>query len=206
MLVLFLSGFLMSFLASVPPGPVNLWLINQVLARPQSRHQGYIWGVMTADLTYIAAAIWSYFFWLQSTNLVISGELTFLSGIFITFLGLVSLWRNHQHLHKPKNSSNIIQYGEDYVSGLVICGSNIMLLVFWLFMANVLASYHLVINEMTDYLAFMLGCLLGDCLWFNGLVWLLNRGINLMPQNLLWRFQTLIALGLIAFGLFTACR
>jgi threonine/homoserine/homoserine lactone efflux protein len=206
MFLLFLSGILMSFLASVPPGPVNLWLVNQALARPKSRHQAYIRGVMTADLTYIAAAMWSYFFWLKSTNLVISSELTFLSGIFITFLGLVSLWRNHQRLQKPKNDPNLSQYGEDYLTGLVICGSNIMLLVFWLFMANLLASYHLFMNEMTDYLAFMLGCLLGDWLWFNGLVWLLRRGINLMPQNLLWRFQTLIALGLIAFGLFTACR
>jgi threonine/homoserine/homoserine lactone efflux protein len=206
MFLLFLSGILLSFIASVPPGPVNLWLVNQALARPQSRHQAYIWGVITADLTYIAVAMWSYFFWLQSTKLVISSELTFLSGAFITFLGLVSLWRNHQRLQKPPNTQIIHQYSEDYFIGLVICGSNIMLLVFWLFMANLLASYQLFMTEMPDYLAFMLGCLLGDWLWFNGLAWLLGRGINLISPNLLWRFQTLTALGLIAFGLFTACR
>ncbi len=196
----------MAFVASVPPGPVNLWLINQVLARPQARHYGYISGVILADLSYIAVAIWAYFFWLKSSPLLIPNDFTFLSGVVIVILGLLSLWRNHRQVHHDSFSPSLRWRGQNFLTGWVICGSNVMLLVFWLFMANLLTSYDLVIRQTTDYLAFMLGCVLGDWLWFNGLVWLLRRGIKLMPQNFISRFQTLIALVLIAFGLFTAYR
>lgn len=205
-LLIFGIGLIMAFLASAPVGPVNLYLANYMLTKPHKAVQNYIWGVITADFTYIGIASGAYFFWLQDSGITLSPFWSIFSGVFIVILGLITLFKNQIPLFKQAKLHPILSNHSDFGFGLMVCGSNVLLLMFWGFMSSILANNGMEINTLGKFLIWLMGILVGDLLWFKGFVWFLQPKLNKLSLTWTHRLQYLIAFSLIVLGLLTACR
>jgi threonine/homoserine/homoserine lactone efflux protein len=202
----FSLGLITAFLASAPIGPVNLYLANYLLTKPSKAVRKYIIGVITADLTYITLASGAYFFWLKGSPLTLSPFWSIFSGIFIIILGLITLFKNQIPFFKQNELPPILGNHSDFGFGLIVCGSNVLLLVFWGFMSSVLVENGLEINTLGQFLIWLAGILSGDVLWFSGFVWFLQPRLNKLSLSWTQRLQYVIAFSLIVVGLLTACR
>ncbi len=206
LMLLAFVGIIAGFVASSPPGPVNLWIASAVLKNPSGKVKYFVYGVILADLAYIALSFFFYFFFLTSTDFEIDKPWTILSGLLIAFIGLVGLIKNNQ---KIKNNPDKVVYKQAFsyfFTGLLICASNLMLFIFWLFIANSMESYNLEITDPIQFVSFLGGIFIGDILWFFIFIWFVKKSSShFKPQNL-YRLQKIIAISIIIFGLFTACK
>lgn len=198
-----LIGLISAFIASAPPGPVNLYLTQVLLEKGKKQANQFIWGVIIADFVYIILGLSAYFFWSKNNWLDWGKSQEILAGVVIMGVGLWSLWKNQKKLAQ---SSSKKKYNSTFWLGLLICGSNSLLFVLWFFIASMYEEYGYVIQSSFQLTVVLLGILLGDLLWFYGYSYFAQKGLAFIKGTHLQKLQTLIAISLILFGLFTACR
>jgi threonine/homoserine/homoserine lactone efflux protein len=203
--LLFGVSIFTAFLASAPVGPVNLWIAQYVIHKENKNVKFFIAGVILADLTYIFLAFWSYFFLSDTYFQHYDKTWGLIGGVLIMGLGLVSLFKNQKKI-KENRSQKPSQPWKAFLMGMLLCASNAMLLIMWLFIAGMYASYHLTLQNELDLFWTMCGMVLGDILWFGLFVYILKRGLAVLPTLNINHLHKLIAFALILFGLFTACR
>ncbi len=204
-LSLFFAALLAGFVASVPVGPINLWIAHRMLQDKKSPVLYFVWGVIMIDLLYVGLGFATYFF--VSSQWSIGKFWHILGGLLMTGIGLISLLKNSQKIrqqHTDVPSSR--QKFHFFLTGVFLCASNVALSVLWFFIAGMFAYHTLILENFYALIPVLLGVGLGDFAWFYVYVFAIRRGSHLLPSVSTKRLQTLIALALIVFGLFTACR
>ncbi len=205
--VLLPIGILSGFIASAPVGPVNLWTAHLMLNRGRFLTRWFVLGVILADMIYITTAISTYYFWPEASYLSLNGWEQILGGLFIMAIGLFSLIKNQKKIQRSDfNGGSGWAPIKSFFTGLLICGSNSMLLLLWLFIAGIFRYYGIEIHSVSELLILLGGILLGDLLWFGGFMEMIHRGRTLIRPIHINRLQKIIAISLVLFGLFTACR
>ncbi len=207
LIILFSTSLICGFIASAPVGPVNLWTAHWLLSRGRKTVIWFLAGVILVDLIYVFLGFWSYFF--LSLDSVFQGgkgwEIA--GGIFIMLVGFYSLAKNQKKATQPQpDHPSALQPWKAFLTGALLCASNSMLFIMWFFIAGVYDSYALAADHVLSLSAVLLGVLVGDLLWFGAFVRLLEKGLTRLRPINLNRLQNLIAISLVLFGLFTACR
>ncbi|GAB4398802.1 MAG: hypothetical protein OHK0053_18050 [Microscillaceae bacterium] len=202
-MTILLAAVLAGFIASAPVGPVNLWIVYRLLQNRQAPVMAFVWGVMVVDLGYVALGFGTYFF--VSSQWFIDKGWHIAGGLLMTAIGLISLFKNQQRV---KNTSATLarEAGQFFLTGLLLCASNVALSVLWFFIASLFEYYQLHILNYGHLLWVLVGVLAGDCLWFYGYVYAIRRGSRALTGLSAQRLQQLVAIAFILFGLFTACR
>lgn len=207
-LYLFLISILSGFVASMPIGPVNLWITQSAMTNRYQSITYFVVGVILADLVYVSLAFSSYFFWFQ-TDLMGGYDrlLGFVGGLIIMSVGIFNIIRNNKKVKNSfQNSSLKIQKYASFFTGLFLTISNAMVFVFWFFIAGVFESNALLVVNLGSLFLVVLGVMLGDTIWFALFTYLLKKGVAKIPQGSLAKMRLILAISLIIFGLFTACK
>ncbi len=204
-LTLLFASIFAGFVASVPVGPVNLWIAHRLLQNRYAPVLFFAFGVIIIDLMYVSAGFVAYFFVAESINI---GKIWhILGGLLMTGIGLMSLVKNRKKI-KEDTSYPAPHYQKlrFFLIGILLCASNVALSVLWFFIAGLFDYYQLAIKSTSHLVVVVLGVALGDLIWFYAYIFGLQQGSRLLPTISTNRLQTLVALALIVFGLFTACR
>lgn len=208
MLNFLIAACLCGFIASAPVGPVNIQLANHCFAK---RRRGIIYflaGVIIVDLAYVALAFWSYFFLESSFQLDFGRAESIISGGLIMALGLYFLWKNQQRLNSNKTAALQLyrKAWQYFAEGFLLCASNLMLFMLWFFIAGIFEQYQMPVTSSSALLSLLVGIFIGDLLWFWLLLTWLHKKREQMNPRQTYRLQKLLAISLVLFGLFTACR
>ena len=206
-ILLFLISLVAGFIASVPIGPVNLWTANLLISRGKKAVYWFLSGVILIDITYVFLGFWVYFFISDKGITSINSGWEIIGGIFIMLVGFLFLVKNQKKVTEQKlNTPSYYHPLKAFFTGAVLCASNSMLFVMWFFIASVYQSYGLEVTNSWALFTVVLGVLAGDIIWFGSFVKVLEKGLTrIQPMNLR-RIQNLIAISLVLFGLFTACK
>lgn len=205
--LLFLVSLIVGFTASAPIGPVNLWAGQLLISRGRKYVQWFLLGVILVDLTYVFLGFWSYFFLTGDGYLPFGKTWEIIGGIFIMMIGLASLAKNQKKAKENKlYRQTHFQPLKVLFTGAALCASNAMLFIMWFFIAKTYAAYGLVSNTPLRLTIVLMGVLVGDVVWFSFFVRLVKKGLTKLRPININRLQKLIAVSLILFGLFTACR
>lgn len=195
------------FIASAPIGPVNLWTANLLISRGKNVVYWFLAGVILVDITYVFLGFWVYFFISDKGIAPLSTGWEIVGGIFIMLVGFLFLVKNQKKVTEQKLQTPSKYHPlRAFVTGALLCASNSMLFVMWFFIASVYKSYSLEVENELALCTVLAGVLLGDLVWFSALVKVLEKGLTRIRPLNLRRLQNLIAVSLVLFGLFTACK
>lgn len=208
LIYIFLSSLIFGFIASAPIGPVNLWTADLLIREGRNQVKWFLIGVILIDLTYVFLGFWSFFFLSDSETIFRASGWEIAGGIFIMMIGFYSLMKNQSKAHQPNFSAPKKSTGPwgAFFTGAFLCASNSMLFIMWLFIAGVYESYGLGIQRPSGLGFVLFGVLIGDIIWFYLFVRLLEAGLTRIKPINMRRLQNLIAISLVLFGLFTACK
>jgi threonine/homoserine/homoserine lactone efflux protein len=203
-ITLFLAAVLAGFVASVPIGPINLWIAHRLLQNRKAPVSYFVLGVILIDLIYVGLGFITYFF--VSSQMSIDKFWHILGGLLMTGIGIMSLLKNSKKIRQQSSEEKISSQKIPFLlTGIFLCASNVALSVLWFFIASIFDYYQLALQSPYQLLLILLGVGLGDIAWFYVYMLAIRHGSHFLPSISTHRLQTLIALALIVFGLFTAC-
>lgn len=196
-------GLVSGFCSSAPLGPINLWLVEALIADTKKAVIWFLTGVVITDLFFAWIAMWGYQEYLKDSGYTKHAQV--LAGVFLVLVGIFTvtkLLKNSESARRAKRGARhgVKQSWKNLAFGATLCGSNPAFLMFWLFVVNfVNQSMDLQVTEFAQFL-FLVGVALGDTLWFGLLAKLVKKGLNLAKPSILLGIRYVIALSFFAFG------
>ena len=200
-----LAGLLSGFCSSAPLGPINLWLIEAIIADTVKSLKWFLLGVILVDMAFASMAVWGYYKYVAGSSYLQPLEIG--AGIFLLMLGVFSFAKlkkdTGQDLGASKKSPLPLGGFKHFMLGMTICGSNPGFLMFWLFVVNFINTSLDLTFTLLGNLIFVLGVGLGDGLWFSFLARLVKKGLNLAKPKILLGIRYAIAFAFLGFGVVT---
>lgn len=167
-LIAFLAGLLISFIASLPTGPVNLSIVHATLLHGKRSGLCIAFGALIVETIYAAMAVFG-------VHLIFSDEiflkrLSLVSIPVLIVLGLVSLFKkDFLKRYEEKKGRN------DFLTGVSLTISNPMLLLFWLTVSAFLRANDWMGENLSDNIAFLGGVSAGVFILFYVLILITSR-------------------------------
>ncbi len=195
-------GLLIGFIAAIPLGPINVFVISQTMKRD---HFHGLLGGLTAcllDTLYCLGAILG----MSHITALINRWVILLKAAAALFLFAISvrLFLQSRKAREPRTERlEIKKTPRPALAVLVMYISNPTLLAFWLGTAGMVTSHYWVTNDgLTPYL-FALACGLGGGLWYFILTRYVSKYHHMFSPRTFRRFFVGMALILSAFGVYT---
>lgn len=167
-LIAYLSGLLISFIASLPTGPVNLSIVHATLLHGKRSGLYIAFGALMVEILYASMAVFG-------IHLIFSDEvfvrrLSLISIPVLIVLGLVSLFKKDflKRYEEKKGRNNLL-------TGVSLTISNPMILVFWLTVSAFLRANDWLGENLMDNIAFMGGVASGISILFYFLILITSR-------------------------------
>jgi len=199
----FLKGILAGLGASIPLGPVGVWVVQRTISRGQ--RSGFVsgMGAAAADTIYAALAVLSLAF---VQRIVGANENWFfaIGGLCIVGLGFKIFITNPiKQLRRKKQTSHLI---EDFISVflLTIANPGAPFLMLGLF-----ASLGLDIDKhsgIPNITIVLLGVILGAAAWWFFLSWIVSRFRQRFRIKQLWYINRIAGLVIVALGVIVAVK
>lgn len=167
-----IAGFLIGFFASIPIGPINIAIILKGLT--DKTGQGMMIGAGTGimDIIYCCAAMFGMSMLVSIPRL----ELLFRFLTFIIFLVFavkaVFLRIPEAHMHHIEDAPGFKRY---FLLGIILYFSNPSFIAFWVTVAGIMHSYHVLASTAYDNTAFAVGTGVGTFTWFFVLLELVKK-------------------------------
>jgi threonine/homoserine/homoserine lactone efflux protein len=167
-LVAFLAGLLISFLASLPTGPVNLSIVHATLVHGKKSGFYIAFGALFIESIYASLSVFG-------VHLIFSDEIflkriSLISIPVLLILGLVSLFKkDFLKRYEPKKGRN------DFLTGISLTISNPMLLLFWITVSAFLRANEWMGENLLDNVAFVGGVTTGISLLFYFLILITSK-------------------------------
>lgn len=198
-----LIGFLIGFLAAVPVGPVNIYIISQTLKR--DFFHGMMAGLTTAflDLFYCLVALIGFFhipvalesnsFWLKIS-----------AGAVLMLLGL-KLFHDARtfRFRVREKDAVIIKSPRPLLGVFLLYISNPSLYAFWIAVAGFVTAHGLLREGLWPAVFFALSCGLGAMVWYFFLVRIVSHYQAKIQENTFKKLLLALGLMLVCFSLFT---
>jgi threonine/homoserine/homoserine lactone efflux protein len=167
-LIAFLAGLIISFIASLPAGPVNLSIVHATLIHGRRSGLHIALGALIIETIYAALAVFG-------VHLIFSDEIflkrvSLVSIPVLIILGLVSLFKkDFLKRYETRNGKN------DFFTGVSLTLSNPMILLFWITVSAFLQANEWMNQDLLNNLAFIGGVSLGVFLLFYFLILITSR-------------------------------
>lgn len=196
-------GIAIGFVAAIPLGPVNVFVVSQTLKR--DFFHGALAGITTAvlDLVYCLVALMGFF----RIKIILSPSLMFMmkaiAGLVVLLISY-RLIRDSKSFSLPQDGDKIPSASARPVLGVILLYvTNPSLYVFWFAVAGTMTGHNLVQNSGWTAIAFAAACGLGSLLWYVLLVrFVSRRQFKINPQTFR-RILYYLGLALACFGLYT---
>ncbi len=198
-----LVGLLIGFIAAIPLGPVNVYVISQTLKRDYVH--GLLGGLAAAvlDVLYPLIALLGFFHIQAALNVHV---ITIMKGLGAAILLLLSyrLLREAKRFVLPLSSEKVQALTARPVIGVfLLYVSNPSVYAFWFAVAGTIIGHSLLGRKIWNTLFFSLACGVGSLLWYLILVrFVASRQRRIRPETFR-KLLVLLALALIAFALYT---
>lgn len=195
-------GLLIGFIAAIPLGPINVFIISQTMKRD---HFHGLLGGLTAcflDTLYCLGAILGMS---QITTLINRWVILLKAGASIfLFLIAIRLYVQSRQEREPRTERlEIKKSPRPALAVLVMYITNPTLLAFWIGIGGMVTSHYWVTNDgLTPYL-FALACGLGGALWYFILTRYVAKYHHMFSPRTFRRFFCGMAVILFAFGAYT---
>ena len=215
-LIAALTGFVSGLLLSMPVGPVNLTIINEVARR------GFVWAVLIGlgasamDVIYCTIAFTGFSSFFGSR--IVKTSMEVFSFAFMLFMGIKFLTAKSVTAPTQLGSAaSLIEKRIDekfrphsaFMTGFVRVMGNMGVLLFWIvaaayFMSHEawLTSYEWVEDNIATKAAFITGVALGANVWFCALSYGVSRGRGRFSEQTLVRMQRFSGFCLLGIGLY----
>ncbi len=195
-------GLLIGFIAAIPLGPINVFIISQTMKR--DFFHGFVGGVTACvlDAFYCLAAILG----MSHITSLINRWVIFLKAFAAILLVAISIRLYRQSRQKPErgvDKAEVKKSAKPVLAVLVMYISNPTLLAFWLGTAGMVTGHYWVTNDgLTPYL-FALACGLGGVLWYFILTRYVAKYHHIFSDRTFQRIFIGMALILFVFGAYT---
>jgi threonine/homoserine/homoserine lactone efflux protein len=194
-LVAFLAGLLISFIASLPTGPVNLSIVHATLVHGKRSGLYIAFGALFIETIYTSLSVFG-------VHLIFSDEIflkriSLISIPVLLILGLISLFKkDFLKRYEPQKGRN------DFLTGISLTISNPMLLLFWITVSAFLRANEWMGENLLDNVAFVGGVTTGVFLLFYFLILITSKQNKKVTPRFKRNMNVLLGwlfLGLAAF-------
>jgi threonine/homoserine/homoserine lactone efflux protein len=196
-----LLGLVVGFLAAIPLGPVNIFVISQTI-KHDFLH-GFLAGLTTAALDFVYCLIALIGFFHVSFNLTkIFPFLKVVAALILIFIA-VRLIRQAQLPLADKSLQKVPRSHQSILGVILLYVSNPGLYFFWLAIGGAVTSHRMVRNSGWSPVLFALACSLGSLIWYFILVRYVSIHHRLLDARILKRILIVLALVLLGFAVYT---
>ncbi|MDH7493041.1 MAG: LysE family transporter [Candidatus Saccharicenans sp.] len=198
-----LIGFMIGFLAAVPVGPVNIYIISQTLKR--DFFHGMMAGLATAfmDFSYCLVALVGFFH--ISVNIAhYDYWLKIAAGVVLLLLGLKLFHDARVFQFRVREKDTVIIRSPRPLLGVFLLYiSNPSLYAFWIAVAGFVTAHGLLKEGLWPAVFFALSCGLGAVVWYFFLVRIVSHYQARIQEKTFKRLLQVLGLLLVAFSFFT---
>jgi len=195
MLQVFLVGLLFSFLGSIPPGTINLSVIQLGLQNQLRGALSFALAATAVEFVYASLAVEFQIFITSNTS--ITENFQIISALAMMALGIINL--SKKRLHEPPQLG---QGHRNFKKGLLISVANPLAVPFWVAVTAYLQNHQFIVLT-SPYLfwGYLLGISLGTLVLLLLVTQLAQKFRNLFQNNLL--VNKLPGLIFVGMGLYT---
>lgn len=203
----FVIGIIAGFCSSTPPGPINMWLVDQTLSSKKIKSTAFLTGVILSDILFALLASWGYVKLLEQKAVL--SWVKPISGFFLILIGFFAVLQLFYLKEVKKSQSNQLNLASSFKNfsiGLAMCGSNPAFLLFWIFIidqSKVILGTNI---EGINTMFLCCGIAVGDIIWFKSLIYLVNKGKEQLDNRIIFRIRLAIAIIFIGSGFFALVR
>jgi threonine/homoserine/homoserine lactone efflux protein len=193
-----LLGLVVGFIAAIPLGPVNIFVITQTIKRDFLH--GFLAGLTTVVLDFIYCLIALVGFFRISFNLNLAKIFPYLkvaAALILLAIG-IRLIKQAQEARVNNSLQKAPRSARPIFGVILLYISNPSLYFFWLAVGGTMTAHHLVSNTGWRPVLFALSCGLGALTWY----FILVRYVSIHHHQLDPRIlkNILLALAIILFG------
>ena len=191
---IFMVGLIFSFLGSIPPGTINLSVMQLGLKKQMQGALLFTLAAVLVEFVYASMAVKFQMF--LTTNTSLTENFQILSALAMLVLGIFNLSRKGIQDSKPKPGV------DSFKKGILISLANPLAIPFWLAVTAYLQNHQMIhITGNATFFSYILGICAGTFLLLMLVANLATRASQLFQNNfVVYRLPGLIFLGM---GLYT---
>ncbi len=196
-------GLAIGFLAAIPLGPVNVFVISQTLKR--DFFHGVLAGLTTAffDLAYCLIALVGFFKIKIDLSPVFMNVMKAIAGVIVLVISY-RLVRESKTFTLPQNGDKVPAASHRPIFGAALLYvSNPSLYIFWFAVAGTMTGHNLVQKSGWTAVAFAAACGVGSLVWYFMLVRFVSRRQSRLHPMKFRKVLLYLGLALSGFGVFT---
>jgi threonine/homoserine/homoserine lactone efflux protein len=196
-------GLAIGFIAAIPLGPVNVFVVSQTLKRDFLH--GFLAGVTTAalDMAYCLIALMGFFLIKIRLNPSVMSVMKIIAGLVVLLISY-RLVRDSKTFSLPQNGDKIPSAPHRPIFGVILLYvTNPSLYVFWFAVAGTMTGHDLVQNSGWTAIAFAAACGLGSLIWYVLLVRFVSRRQSRIHPEMFRKILLYLGLALILLGIYT---
>ena len=197
-------GLLIGFVAAIPLGPVNIFVISQAIKR--GFFHGFLAGLTAGflDFAFCIVAVMGIFHVAISYKFLLPG-MKVLAALLLIAISLRLIKQARHFLEvKPRLQMNSYSTSHKPVLGVILLYvSNPTIYAFWIGIAGSASAHHWVANIGWRPIVFALSCGLGAAIWYFSLVRYLSRHHGRLQPKTFEFIVWILAIFLLTFAAFT---
>jgi len=197
-----LLGLFIGFVAAIPLGPVNVFVVSQTLKH--DFFHGFLAGLTTAvmDTIYCLVAIVGLF----HIKLSLTPYLGWMKGgatILLLGLGLRLIKQARKPDSPAQDQKPLIKSSRPIIGVILLYISNPTLYAFWIAAAGTATAHHVVTNRGWIPIVFSMACGLGSMIWYLLLVRYVAKHQHKIRPAAFKKMLTFMGIALIGFAAYT---
>jgi threonine/homoserine/homoserine lactone efflux protein len=196
-------GLAIGFVAAIPLGPVNVFVVSQTLKR--DFFHGILAGITTAilDMVYCLIALMGFFQIKFRVSPILMSVMKVVAGLIILLISY-RLVRDSKTFSLPQNGDKIPAASHRPILGVILLYvTNPSLYMFWFAVAGTMTGHNLVHNTGWTAIAFAATCGLGSLLWYVLLVRFVSQHQSRIHPEMFRKILLYLGLALGLLGIYT---
>jgi len=210
-LSLLVIGVFLGFIASIPPGPINLLIANHCISNKKLAIIPFIAGIILADDILAFLAFKGYETFLEGNTIGLWVSL--LGGGLVIVFGAIGIFAAFKKEKNVQGSEVVVpktvgRASTDFLKGVALCGLNPGLLLFWVSVTSlpqVLIEDTLGQSIELNFLFFsvlIIGITFGEIFWFAFFIKVLTYGAKKFGDNILFYMRVILSGILVLIGFY----
>jgi L-lysine exporter family protein LysE/ArgO len=196
-------GILVGLIASIPLGPINVFVVSQTLKR--DFFHGLLAGITTAvlDMIYCLVALMGFFLIKFRLSQPVTSIMKAVAGLIVLVIAY-RLTRQAKTFVLPQNGDKIQAAPHRPILGVILLYvTNPSLYVFWIFVAGYMTGHEFVSNSGWTAVAFAATCGLSSFLWYFTLARFIARRQSRIRPGTFRKIMNYLGLALAGLGVYT---
>lgn len=200
--MIILLGFLVGFIAAIPLGPVNVYVISQVIKRDFLH--GFLAGLTAAvlDIIYCFVAIVGIF--QVPINLSrFMPMLKIIASLLLTAIGIRLIQQSKNYIGTKSRQKLLLTSPRSIFGVFILYVTNPTLYAFWLAVAGTVTAHHLLTNKGWPPFVFSIACGIGSILWYFILVKIVSKRYDQFQPGTFRKILIGLGIVLIVFAAYS---